>query len=40
MELLIVAGLVAGLGVWAYSNGKRAGSRKGFNAGRLDRRRH
>jgi hypothetical protein len=39
MELIILAGLVTGLGVWAYRSGKRTGSRKGYHAGRQDRRR-
>jgi len=38
MELIIIAGLV-GLGIWAYRIGKQTGSRKGFHAGRTDRRR-
>lgn len=39
MELIILAGLVTGLGVWAYRSGKRTGSRKSYHAGRQHRRR-
>lgn len=38
MEILILAGVVGLLGIWAYQAGKRTGSRKGFYAGRHRRR--
>jgi hypothetical protein len=34
MEFLILAAIVCGIAAWAYSSGKRIGSRKGFNVGR------
>ena len=39
IETLIVVGILLALGAWAYTAGKRTGSRKGFGVGR-DRARH
>ena len=33
MEGLIVIAILASIGYWIYSSGKRTGSRKGYNAG-------
>ena len=37
MECIVIIGVLAALGTWAYKSGKRTGSRKGFAAGRRDR---
>jgi len=39
IETLIAVGVIAGLAAWAYTNGKREGSRGGFAAGKRKRRR-
>ena len=39
MEYLVLAGIVAGIGMWAYRSGKRQGSRGGYAAGRRRARR-
>jgi hypothetical protein len=33
MEGLIVIAIVASIGYWIFSSGKRTGSRKGYNVG-------
>lgn len=38
MESVIVIAILFGIGYWAFRNGKRIGSRKGFNTGRRSRR--
>jgi len=40
MEILILLIATAAFAWWAYKNGKRIGSRKGYNAGRYRRRNH
>ena len=37
IETLIAVGVIAGLAAWAYTNGKREGSRGGFAAGKRRR---
>ena len=37
MDYLIVVGILAEIGAWAYHWGKRRGSRAGFAAGRFRR---
>lgn len=37
MECIVIIGVLAALGAWAYKSGKQVGSRKGFAAGRRDR---
>lgn len=39
METVIVIGIVAAIAYWAFKNGKREGSRKGYGAGRRYKRR-
>ena len=38
METILVIGVLLALAAWAYTAGKRAGSRKGFGAARHGRR--
>jgi hypothetical protein len=40
MEVLIVLMVMAAFAWCAYKNGKRIGSRKGYNVGRYRRRKH